>query len=365
MPSITAGSTSVSLYVYFVDDDGGTAPGEPTTGLLFSDIETGGSASYVRQGAARSDFALVTLASASAAWSAGGFILVDDTNMPGVYRVDVPDAAFAVAADLMIVQMVAAVGKNTIMRPLLVMLPDVDFGDAVRAGLTALPNAAADGAFGLPISDVGGLDLDAKLANTDQITVARMGALTDWIEAGRLDAILDIIAADVVNLDGDPMRGTDGANTTTPPTADAVADQVWNELLAGHVTPDSAGLLLNEWQDGGRLDLILDIVAVDVAGLNGDAMRGTDNANTDKTGYALSAAGIDAILDEPITEPSGAFTWAGATLRNIVGWLGALSRNKRNQTATLQTLRNDADAGDISTAVVSDDDTTAVRNEWT
>jgi hypothetical protein len=35
--------------------------------------------------------------------------------------------------------------------------------DSVRLGLTALPNAAADAAGGLPISDAGGLDLDARL----------------------------------------------------------------------------------------------------------------------------------------------------------------------------------------------------------
>ena len=61
---------------------------------------------------------------------------------------------------------------------------------------TALPAAAADAAGGLPISDAGGLDLDAKLANTNEVTAARMGALTDWINGGRLDLILDIIAAD-------------------------------------------------------------------------------------------------------------------------------------------------------------------------
>lgn len=38
--------------------------------------------------------------------------------------------------------------------------------DAVRAGMTALPNAAADAAGGLPISDLGGLDMDAILADT-------------------------------------------------------------------------------------------------------------------------------------------------------------------------------------------------------
>jgi hypothetical protein len=56
-------------------------------------------------------------------------------------------------------------------------------GTAVVAG--AIPAAAADAAGGLPVSDAGGLDLDAKLANTNEVTAARMGALTDWL----LDAI--------------------------------------------------------------------------------------------------------------------------------------------------------------------------------
>jgi len=104
---ITAGRTSVSIFVYFVDDDSGTSPGEPTTALLFSDIETGGSASTVRQGAARADFTLVTLASASASYTEGGFILVDDTNMPGVYRLDVPDAALITGVDQVVVPVVS------------------------------------------------------------------------------------------------------------------------------------------------------------------------------------------------------------------------------------------------------------------
>jgi len=65
--------------------------------------------------------------------------------------------------------------------------------DSVRMGLTALPNAAADAAGGLPISDAGALDLDSKLANTNEITAARMGALTDWIDGGRLDLLLDAL----------------------------------------------------------------------------------------------------------------------------------------------------------------------------
>ena len=52
---ITSGSADKSIYFYIVGDASHASPGDPITGLLFSDIETGGSASYVRQGAARVD----------------------------------------------------------------------------------------------------------------------------------------------------------------------------------------------------------------------------------------------------------------------------------------------------------------------
>lgn len=73
---------------------------------------------------------------------------------------------------------------------------------------TALPDAAADAAGGLPISDAGGLDLDAKLAATNEVTAARMGALTDWIDGGRLDLIVDAILIDTAEI------GAEGAGLT-------------------------------------------------------------------------------------------------------------------------------------------------------
>lgn len=88
---------------------------------------------------------------------------------------------------------------------------------------TALPAAAAAAAGGLPISGAGGLDLDAKLANTNEVTAARMGALTDWIDAGRLDLILDAIAAHVAGLNGAAMRGTDSAALAASYTATRAA----------------------------------------------------------------------------------------------------------------------------------------------
>lgn len=42
-----------------------------------------------------------------------------------------------------------------------------------------------------------------------------------------------------------------------------IADAIWDEPMAGHTTADTSGLVLNDWQDGGRLDLIQDIIAAD------------------------------------------------------------------------------------------------------
>jgi hypothetical protein len=102
-----------------------------------------------------------------------------------------------------------------------VHLLDYDPQDTVRAGLTALPNAAADAAGGLPISDAGALDLDVKLANTNEVTAARMGALTDWIDAGRLDALLDAVKAktDGLNFTGTDVKATLDGEEVTPTTA--------------------------------------------------------------------------------------------------------------------------------------------------
>jgi hypothetical protein len=82
---------------------------------------------------------------------------------------------------------------------------------------------------------------------------------------------------------------------------------------------------------------------------------------TDKTGYRLSATGVDDILDDAITEPSSVFSWGSATLRNIIGYVGAKATNKTTQTATTNTLRNRADSASIASSTVSSDGTTTVK----
>lgn len=77
----------------------------------------------------------------------------------------------------------------------------------------------------------------------------------------------------------------------------------------------------------------------------------------------VNAQVVDALATDTYAEPA-AVPAATATLAAKVGWLYALARNKMTQTADTQTLRNDADDGDIATATVSDNGTTFTRGEF-
>ena len=112
--------------------------------------------------------------------------------------------------------------------------------------------------------------------------------------------------------------------------------------------------LQTDWVDAGRLDAILDIIAADVVNLDGAAMRGTDGANTDKTGFSLSGTGVDDILDE---------AYEGTTtmrqfLRLAAGVLFGKSDshesgtpNYRNEADTLNRIAASTDANGNRTAI--------------
>lgn len=88
---IKAGSTSVSLPIELRISSSSLEK----TGAVYTDV----TAYYCRQGASPVSITMASLASSGAAFSAGGFVEDSSTNMPGHYRFDVPDAAFATGAD--------------------------------------------------------------------------------------------------------------------------------------------------------------------------------------------------------------------------------------------------------------------------
>ncbi|MDH3505416.1 MAG: hypothetical protein OEM58_12930, partial [Nitrospirota bacterium] len=111
------------------------------------------------------------------------------------------------------------------------------------------------------------------------------------------------------------LDGKGDWNTTTPPTAIAIADQVWDEATSGHVVAGSFGVaatdtladtneLQVDWVDGGRLDNLLDGAAS-----AGDpwttALPGAYGAGTagEILGDWKDAGRLDALLDAIPTTP--------------------------------------------------------------
>lgn len=83
---------SVKNSIYFVMRDPNTAGSQPIIGLAYN--TAGIALSYVKKRGDRVAITPADLASPTAAWTSGGIKAVDGTNQPGLYRLDVPDAAF-------------------------------------------------------------------------------------------------------------------------------------------------------------------------------------------------------------------------------------------------------------------------------
>src|SRR5262249_23623289 len=93
---------------------------------------------------------LATLAAANSSYSSGGFKEIDATNMKGWYRFDIPNAALG-TSNGRCVSIHLQGATNMAPLPIEIELTGWDNQDAVRGGMTALPNANAAAANGLPI----------------------------------------------------------------------------------------------------------------------------------------------------------------------------------------------------------------------
>jgi hypothetical protein len=112
---VIAGSTSVSMIVRLTS----TTTSAALTGQAFGSI----TAYYLRQGGTPQSIALSALGSVNAAFSAGGWFELDSVHMPGLYRLDLPDAMWAAGVDF--AQLSIACAGAEPFDPLFVLTGDV------------------------------------------------------------------------------------------------------------------------------------------------------------------------------------------------------------------------------------------------
>jgi len=230
---------------------------------------------------------------------------------------------------------------------------------------------------------------ESRLSELDEATSGKMANQVDIIQT---DTTTDIPATiSTAQADLDTLTGSDGVtlatsqpnyapNTTTPPTVNAIADQVWDELQSGHVTVGSFGEIATEiasiLTNTGALDTKIDTIDTvadaikavtdllpNAGALSSLATAASVSGLNDLSAAQVNAEVLDVMNTDTFAEP-GSVPAATATAFAKLGWLYALARNKMTQTSTTQTLRNDADSGDVGTSTHSDSAGTYTRGEW-
>ena len=165
MVPVTQGTTSKLLRL-FIQDSTSTS-GAGLTGL--TNASAGLTAYYIREGAASATSISIVSATVGT-FTSGGFKEVDATNMPGIYEIGIPNAAIAAGANSVVVLYKGATNMVPVTKE--IPLTAVDLYDSVRAGLTALPNAAAGATNGLDCTVVFGGTASAGAATTITLTGA-------------------------------------------------------------------------------------------------------------------------------------------------------------------------------------------------
>ena len=222
---ILKGTTSKSVDVFIRDTSVTTGAG--LTGLVFNSGSL--TAYYHRPGSAAAAITLATLASATAAWATGGFIAVDGTNMPGVYRLDLPDAVLASGVDEVVVMLKGATNMEPVV--LEIQLVSINLNDTVRAGLTALPNAAAAASGGLFTRGTGAGQINQDANGRIDVNIAAIS--TDATAADNLEAYCDGTTPQPVNATH--FGGTAGTFATGRP-------EVNTTHFAGTAATSSGGI---------------------------------------------------------------------------------------------------------------------------
>jgi hypothetical protein len=182
--TIAPGSTSQSIELYL-----------GVTGLTAS--ISGLSARYNRTRTASVSIPLVARTIAQA-WTSGGFAEVDATNMPGVYRLDLPDAALAAGADDVTVMVRGASGTNGAVMTVKLSSGGLTSAQTAAAVLDAVGSSyVTAGSIGYAIQNSNVASISGSTAAADELEGALLHNGTDYISA---DLLTPVSAATSVHI---------------------------------------------------------------------------------------------------------------------------------------------------------------------
>lgn len=212
---IERGATSVIRHVFI--QNSGETDGSGLTALAHDTASLAGL--YIRDGGTLATLTFETIAALGtyAAPTSNAHIrikLLHDTNAPGMYELQFHNDWFNATGDKRTLTGMLFGAANMAALPF-----EFQLSDPVRGvgSPTALPNAAADAAHGLPVSDAGGLDLDTQLAHLDADITSRSDGTGVTLHG-------DYDAAKAAAQAGDNMNLADNAITDAKINADAITE---------------------------------------------------------------------------------------------------------------------------------------------
>lgn len=276
--SIVAGATSQSLNIFVLDSSSSVGAG--LTGLAYNTSSLIAYYTFAGANATATAITLATLAAVSSAWSSGGFKEIDSTHMPGVYRLDLPNAVLAASKGRSVVVVLSGA---TNMAPVLleIELTGIDNQDAVHGGMSALPNTACTTNASLLTSGTG----------TDQVSVSSGKVLLQATQTG-------VTIPTVTTV-------------TNQLTAAQIATGVWQDTTSGDFTVS------------GSVGKSLFTGGVVPGGSGGLFIAGTNAATTVTTSFTTTFTGSLTGSVGSVTGAVGSVT--GNVGGNVVGSVGSVT----------------------------------------
>lgn len=284
---IYAGDTSKTIYVFLQDSTTGLAK----TGIAYN--SSGAIASYNLPLAARSAITLATQ-TVTGAWSSGGFVEVDATNEPGIYRFDVPNAAIASGAFTIITLAFTGVKTCAVMLPLHVR----------KANVTQLHGTAwlAPAVAGTPdVALIDGAITGPKLAANSGLKPLYVGAVTS---GSATTYVMSGVTAANDNINGYRLRITSGAMVgQCRMIKDWISGTSTLELDVAFTTSLSAADTFVIEPAQVNVKHIADVIAggvttleVDIVKLMGDTQSATDLKDFVDAGYDPSTNKVQGVV---------------------------------------------------------------------
>ena len=175
--SIVKGATSVIVRVFIQDSS--KTDGSGLSGLAFN--SSGLTCYRERDDDGNAGATAISLATATrGTWASGGLVEKDSSNAKGDYEFGIPNAAIVTGSRSVLITLAGA--TNMAPCKVEIELTGTDNQDGVRGGMTALPNANAAAAGGVPVIGTGANNF--KSDSSANVTAADLKAINGVSTSG-------------------------------------------------------------------------------------------------------------------------------------------------------------------------------------